>query len=395
MNKTFIIAGNFDLIQLNAAGKRVLGLGRILKALGYGVAFMGISNETGKHYPPALDGSPVFNVPYPRGARSWLNVNEKYKAFLDVAQNIGMENLAGVIVYGTPSLSFWVKKVCRWARKSDLVCLADVVDWIEWSGKGVCYDFIKYLDTNYQKRFAVLHATGVITISSYLYDYYTSKGKTCLQIPPVFDSSAITPPVTSGVRKFIYTGYPFTIKADEPSSRFKDRLDLSVEAFYAVARQDKEFLFEIFGLTREEYLIVLPQHRSMLDALAGKVVFYGKVPAAEVQKSLIESDFTILQRDDKLMTLAGFPTKVAESIASGVPVVCNLTSNIGDYIKDGFNGVLLSGDSPEKDLLRAIEMPDEKLATLKQNCRNKNPFDYLNFVSSMREFLDTLSCKKL
>ena len=74
------------------------------------------------------------------------------------------------------------------------------------------------------------------------------------------------------------------------------------------------------------------------------------------------SDFTILLRPVSRFSLAGFPTKLAESMACGVPIIGNLTSNIGDYVHKGVEGVLVANETPEafaEGLLRARALRTE------------------------------------
>ena len=45
--------------------------------------------------------------------------------------------------------------------------------------------------------------------------------------------------------------------------------------------------------------------------------------------------------------MAGFPTKVVESLALGTPVITNLTSDLGFCVFDGRNGVILDARSEQ------------------------------------------------
>lgn len=66
-----------------------------------------------------------------------------------------------------------------------------------------------------------------------------------------------------------------------------------------------------------------------------------------------EADFSIFVRPDRRSSHAGFPTKLAESLAAGTPVITNNTGDIGLYLKDGENGFLLKDGTQKsvKDVL--------------------------------------------
>ena len=67
--------------------------------------------------------------------------------------------------------------------------------------------------------------------------------------------------------------------------------------------------------------------------------FWAARPHAELPNLIAEADFTVLMRPNKRYTNAGFPTKLVESLASGVPVIANLTSDIGWAVRDGREGL--------------------------------------------------------
>ena len=81
----------------------------------------------------------------------------------------------------------------------------------------------------------------------------------------------------------------------------------------------------------------------------------GKLPhdAVGVLKA---ADFSMFVRDRNRVSEVGFPTKYAEAATCGIPVLTNRTSDIGDYLVDGENGILLPDCSPasiEHGLARA------------------------------------------
>lgn len=56
---------------------------------------------------------------------------------------------------------------------------------------------------------------------------------------------------------------------------------------------------------------------------------------------------TILKGVAQRYAQAGFPTKLVESFSLGVPILTNLTSDIGQYVRDSLDGVILGDCPPE------------------------------------------------
>ena len=75
--------------------------------------------------------------------------------------------------------------------------------------------------------------------------------------------------------------------------------------------------------------------------------FKGFLPRADVRALVMSADYTVLLRANEPFANAGFPTKFAESLVLGVPVLANLTSDIGHYLHDGIEGHVVIDESPE------------------------------------------------
>lgn len=400
-----MIVGNFEFPDGNAAGKRVAGIGFIFKELGYKPIFIGvdkslpgnhnIENSCGEGY-----GMRSYCLPYPQGLTGWLNSRQPFERTMRIIEKIGAENIAAFVAYGNPCVSILMNKFRLWCKKKDIFFIADCVDWIQFSEKGFIHNVIKFIDTNFQKRYVISRADAVITISRYLYDFYTRSGcNNVVMLPPVTDARLHHDEIMQALKKydsaddsgrsksFVYAGSPFWINPNATTDTFKDRLDRSVELFYKVFKTTQKFIFNIYGITKEEYLIVLPQHRQMLAEMENHVIFHGNCPAGELEKRIINADFSILHRDDNLVTRAGFPTKVSESISLGVPVITVETSNIADYIVDAHNGFLITPENELDVMLKIISFSDQAILNMKMNCIQEETFDYRKHAKSIEIFL--------
>jgi glycosyltransferase involved in cell wall biosynthesis len=128
------------------------------------------------------------------------------------------------------------------------------------------------------------------------------------------------------------------------------------------------------------------------DGASGRIVWHGRVPHESVPQYLAAADFSVLLRRPERYAMAGFPTKVVESLATGTPVIVNHTSDLSEYIRDGKEGIVVDGYSAE-GLAAALE----RAASLGQSDRSRMrlaaqrralvSFDYTQYVDAIREFI--------
>jgi len=114
-------------------------------------------------------------------------------------------------------------------------------------------------------------------------------------------------------------------------------------------------------------------------AIAGtNVSALGYVGRPEVLKLLANADFSVLIRPNAGYAASGFPSKVPESLAAGCPVLCNLTTDLAEYLVDGENALVCPTDadgtgvtveSLTMTLRRAIGLHPEAKDTMARSAR--------------------------
>jgi len=402
MNSKYIVyVGNFDFSEKIAAGKRVLGISCALRDLGYNVILIGADKETKNNIDTIntkhiVDGFETYMLPYPLSQKDWISYKKQYSRVINLLekQNI-IDNLHAVIIYGSPCLSLWGYKLFKWCKKREIKLITDVVDWIAGSSGSLLFRIVKWMDTTYSKTYLNKRVDGVIAISRFLADYYRSKNCRVIEIPPITDiykykfieNSNHTSPMT----KLVYVGMPFGKQTKiSTKKRYKDRLDIVIELLGKVREKTDNFIFNIYGITKNEYLNSLPEHANILKKLEKNVFFHGKIANDLAVQKIHESDFSILLRDNNIVSTAGFPTKVTESITCGTPVITNKTSNLEEYIIDGVNGFWLENFIVDgvKKLELIIGLSQSKKIEMKNNCMESRIFHYQNFEIKLNEFME-------
>ncbi len=95
----------------------------------------------------------------------------------------------------------------------------------------------------------------------------------------------------------------------------------------------------------------------------------------------MNADYQLFIRPNRRSSHAGFPTKLAESMAVGTPVITNKTGDIALYLRDGENGYVVGGAEAldvEKALLRVMAQGAEEAAMMRSAARKtaEDDFDY-------------------
>jgi glycosyltransferase involved in cell wall biosynthesis len=400
MKNTVLYIGNFSFPLGNAAGKRVYANGKILKELGYEVNFIGMSKEISNLQTLEVtknehEGFVYYNLPYPNKSIDWVNYKNIFTDLVKFLTDTKIiDDLALVIYYGSPTLSVFNTKLIKFCRKHDIKVVADCVDWLTIRTNNPLFDIIKWADNTYQKAYANKKADGIIAISSYLDDYYRKFGCKTVIVPPLSPVNYKIPDVTliNGNKKTItYAGLPFRIGQQLIDCKtLKDRIDKTIILLHYAMKDGCNFVFNIYGFTKEEYLQAIPEQKVYVDELKENIVFHGLKLNSEVVESIINTDFTILIRDINRDTTAGFPTKVSESISCGTPVITTKTSDLENYIIEGENGFFIDIED-EKNSVRLLEkilkLDKEEIKKMKRNCIESKAFHYENYAKKLDEFL--------
>lgn len=364
-NNRILYVGGFEMPDCNAAAQRVLSISKALRLCGYNITFYGITKRG--DVSGTVDGFEYEALIYPRGGKEWV----RYAIGEGITDYINRKKPNLVITYNYPAIA--QERIIRYCKKNGIKVVGDITEWYMPS------DIIRKLDTALRMRWSNKHLDGIIAISKLLKEYYT--GCNVIQIPPIIDTTDSKWKQPQGNQNkdrinLIYAGVP---------GATKDRLDYIVKGIAQVPHDN--MMFNIVGITYEQYKEL---YGDDLDISKLPIAFHGRLSHSDTLKLLIESDFHIFFRPDLRVNNAGFPTKFVESMTAGVPVIMNRISNVGDYLIDGFNGILIEHPG-ENDIHLALERVSRlsrvEINQMKSNC-DRDVFDYHRYNEALKSFIN-------
>ena len=168
---------------------------------------------------------------------------------------------------------------------------------------------------------------------------------------------------------------------------------MMIASLARLATEGLDFRISIAGITEEQYLATMPDHRSQIEQLGYRLKFMGRIAHSESLDLLRSADYSVFFRKPNRVANTGFATKFVEAATLGVPVISNPTSDIGLYLRDGENGILaksIADHDVEEALRRAVTMTPERRVAMVTACRAANPFDMRAWQSDARIFLENL-----
>ncbi len=391
---TIIYIGGFRFPDGNAAAKLALNYARIFTALDYRVVFVGADDDSDTSVNVRKRTVQDYDVWTFERAHNFRGRLRRFFGIQNILSVVSAyDDIKIIICYNFRSVPFL--RVIAYCRKNGIKVISNTTEWYGKTGRNVVFDFFRNIDTILRMYVANRHVDGLIVTSSFLRDFYGSAN--VVVVPSLSESfsskNAVEPKGNREKVHLVYAGNPFCgDRRIKERSIIKDRLDKIISYLYKVFIEGYDFQFHIYGVTREQYLRALPEDQYMLDALKG-VYFHGFVKGDAVYSAILNADFTVLVRDVNRVTLAGFPTKIAESINLGIPV---LTTKIGDmdkYVTENKTGFFFDTDDDDYNisvLRRVLAMDYDEIDAMKRYCRESTVFRGESWLPPFAEFFNKI-----
>ena len=385
LSHTILYAGGFVLPDRSASAQRVRENANLFRSIGYDVVIMG-KLPNGAHE-SSIDGFRCVDIQSPVEGRAFRPYALDAASVIAVAESIPRHRLAGIVAYNYPAPG--LASLIRHAHAFKIPIVAEVTDWHGFDGPNLYVKMQKLWWSDRLYRVLAPRSRNIICATRKVARVYSACNVLTLPFAIDADAPKWSPALIArdaSIRRFVYAGKP-------GAAIRKDRLDRIVEAFAMVHARGGVFELVMVGVTQGEFIEQLPGLAPEIARMGNSIKFLGRVPHADALREVASSDFTVLLRLRTKANEIGFPTKIVEAFGCGVPPVVNDTSDIGLYVRDGVNGILVRGTQTAllaEAIERAITTETSALEQMKQSCRQENPFRFTHFQQAARDFFNNL-----
>ncbi|MDP8205230.1 MAG: glycosyltransferase [Candidatus Electryonea clarkiae] len=373
---------------------RAYGIGKALRDAGYEVRYMCIN--AGRSEDIQSDGSYQYSgfqyVPLlPIGIKMsyvkniYTYFTEKLK--LDWLRRSNLNDVAAIIVSG--GSVYYLSRLHQLCQNRGIPLIGESTDWFQLKLFLKRYSGLYYYCNSELKMRLIYPIIGnMIIISSYLEEYYQKKGCRTLRLPHIVDTQDILPRLDANKENPLILSYAGVIRKN-------DTLNNVIEALLRIDYNGNNVRIRIAGPSRNQILNFPALRTRGIKTLPGCIESMGWLSHEEAFNLVKESEFVTLLRPVQRFAQAGFPSKVPECMVVGTPLICNLTSDLGEYIRQGIESIICTDHTPEEftiGLRRALAMNWTQRCQMRLAARRRaeRSFDYRNYVGALADFIEEI-----
>ncbi|NMD70175.1 glycosyltransferase family 4 protein [Bacillus sp. DNRA2] len=365
----------------DAESVRLHTFGKLLRDIGNHVYFVGMGYS---NYLECLeyDGFQYTSLRKKAGSKFqkiyfYINYKKRLESFLN--SHFRCNKVDVILIADLPTfVTNWLKDFCSF-HSIDLI-----VDSVEWFSPGQFKMGLLspgMILKNIENRYVIDKKVKVIAISKYLESHFINKGCIAVRIPVILDVMNLEFNKVVDPRKLtvLYAGSPGK----------KDYVPEMLRGVLLLTDREKAKINFIFaGVSIDDIKKLFSSEE--IYQIKKCVEFLGRIEREKVLKLLAQADFTILLRSqEQRYAKAGFPTKVVESLATATPVMLNITSDLGDYINDMSEGIIIKDCTATEcasAIKRAISLDYSQREFMKKNARlcAETNFDYRLYEESLK-----------
>lgn len=368
----------------DAGAVRTHSFAKMCEAIGLKPIVIGMGKCTDFKY-STYDGITYCSLRYPKN-----NYFDRLKGYVFFYSNVlkeirtfDLDSICGILYVSRGNKL--LKKLKKISKSQNVPLYHDSVEWYSASEFKNGVRNFAYKSNNHLNEVLIDQSIKVFAISSFLEQYFVSKGISVLRIPVVMDIEKFSYDIGCSEDdkiRIVYAGMPGR----------KDRLKELIVAIGKLSAEERAKLsVKIIGITREKYIELYGD--DYLNMIKKTVSFEGRKPREQVVEDVKKADFAFLLRpSEERYAKAGFPTKVVESLAAGTAMLCNLSSDLACYLKEDYNSVIIESCTAEaclKALKKIVSYDSKKIMEIKANARKtaEEHFDYRLYVPQCSSFL--------
>ena len=377
---TIIYVGGFQLPDKNAAAHRVMANGKIFRALGYRVVYLGVNHTE----PPftgirkASFGEDIYEEAQPRNNRQWLTRLCSTANLQELASKY--DDLKIIILYNLPYET--LRRVRKAFRGRSVKIVYDCTEWSPDTDGSLIKRLFKRMDAWAIRHWLPTCTDALIVISYRMLKAYTNCSHVLL-LPPLVDLEA---PIWHQDRTRNEDVFEFCFAGVLDNN--KESLDMVVRAFCLLKHEN--IRLRIIGISDQDFRAFYPDFQGDLDRLNEKICFMGRLSHHDTVRHILKSNCYIFIRPSDLRNNAGFPTKFVEACTCGVPVITTDVSDIRTYMTSPDKGEILASFEVEPIRQAMADAITRYYATRTAPPALDASFHYASFISRTRAWLEAM-----
>lgn len=309
----------------------------------------------------------------------------------EVLKQYNLSSKDYVIIYA--SNEDYVRKVKRYAH--DIIGANVSFDVVEWYQSfqfkfGIFNPSYWLYNHCFKKHYA---STGkVIAISEHIEQYFKNKGCKTICLPVLTnpkDYKFVQREIIEGKIRFVYPGNPYK----------KDSLIDMVRGINLLDENEKKRIeFHLTGISKNAVREILGKSAYLLEKLKNIIFIHSWMEYEDLLLLLEKMNFLLLAREENIVTISNFPSKIPELMACGIIPVANKVGDFHKYLLDGENAVLYEGCTPldVKNVIgRCLLLTEPEMKRLSKCARvcSEEVFSYDKWSEKFAEFIKS-SIKK-
>ena len=383
-----IYIGAFRLPNLDAAAPRVLNNAKAMREARCNVKFISWGGkyreqdlcEDGKYR--ICDFEYIISGDLPIGNSVLERIKTKLtrgQKSIKILQKMNKPDL--IILYNADNA--FSKKMLKYCNRYNIKLANDMNEWYannELHLSDILPNFINMTKTQHK-------ILNKIVISSFLNNYYPASNN--IVVPPLCDrTEAKWYVIIEDERIKPFDGVTLIYAGTLAK---KDCIHSVVNVVNQLAKEGEKIRFIILGITRESYLKGYSPW-IMDKKLHENVIFLARVSQDLIPAYYKKADFMVLLREPNRKSMAGFPTKFAESMTAGVPVITNATSDLPKYVVNNRTGFIADGYSFDEIMKviqeKVLKLSRENIERMKESTLKANYlFDFHSYVDEFKGFV--------
>ena len=380
MNIIFVMSASFPYGQ--AFSSRARHLVKLLCTCGHHVHVIAVKPEQARSEELVGFDYSVEYIDVPYNKLSLAGIGGR-KPYIEAIKRYQKEHRVDLVL--SNGMTFASANIRRYTKRMGIPYVIEQCEWFDVS------TFIggKW-NPNYREHIRRIEkknckCEGVLSISRLFHEHYTGQGVNSIRIPTILD-------VQNTQCRTEYDGEKINIVFAGSLGKGKENIAPILEAISLLGEDARKLHFNIYGANNAQVLENVGGNQALMDKVAPYVTAHGRIPQQEVEGKFREADYSIFIRPDRQSSHAGFPTKLAESMAVGTPVISNDTGDIGLYLHDGETGFLLQTGTAEElaaAFRKILAMDAQQIGQQRQNARNMalRYFDYREYQKEMEALL--------